>query len=145
MVAGVHSESGIRNTLSVCLGRENPHRLVSLWDIVNQFKAADFCLRAGNMAVFEARFQSENPSNLGVEGWAQLSIEFAGQIIHAANDCWDIGMTHAWDEIDRVNSGLKGNENNANAHAIAARHIRHCLVAELGKRKFLYVAEDRNE
>src|ERR1039458_7802980 len=30
-----HSESPSNDTLSVCLGRENPHRLVSLWDIVN--------------------------------------------------------------------------------------------------------------
>ena len=34
MVAGVHSESGTRNTLPVCLGSENPHRLVSLWDML---------------------------------------------------------------------------------------------------------------
>src|ERR1035441_9489709 len=125
MLAPVHPDSGSHDALPVCLSKENPNRLVSLWDIVNQFKAADFCLRVGNLAVFEARFQHENPSKLGVEGWAQLSIEFAGQIIHAANDCYEVGLTHAWDEIDRVNSGLQGSENDANANVIAARHIRH--------------------
>jgi hypothetical protein len=122
-----------------CLWRENPNRLASLWDIMNRYKAADFCIRVANFAVFEARFQHANPSN--VEDWAQLFIEFAGQIIHAANDCHDIGMTNAWEEIDRVNSGLALalNMHDARASATAALHIRHCLIAELGKRKFLYV------
>ena len=111
-----------------------------MWDIVNRFKAADFCIRVGNFAVFEARFRHANPSN--VEEWAQLFIEFAGQIIHAGNDCHDVGMTNAWEEIDRVNSGLALNMNDPRASANAAVHIRNCLIAELAKRKFLYVRPD---
>ncbi len=126
-----------QNTPLACLGDGNPIRLVSLWDIMNQFKAADFVLHAGNFAVFEARCEHADASN--VQAWSQLGIELAAQIVHAANDCYDIGLTHAWYEIDRVNSSLELNLNNPKAHATAARHIRQCLAAELGKRKFLYI------
>ena len=115
--------------------------MVSLWDIVNQFRAADFCLRAGNLAIFEARFQHSNPAN--IKKWTQLSIEFAGEIIHAANDCHDIGLTNAWQEIDRVNSSSARHPNDPAVQSAAASQIRHCLVDELGKRKFLYVHPDR--
>ena len=141
-MADSHFGARSQDALPVCLGRENPNRLVSLWDIVNHFKAADFCLRAGNLAVFEARFQHENPSSLGVEGWAQLSIEFAGQIIHAANDCHDVGLTNAWSEIDRVNSASGLHPNDPAAQAMAASQIRSCLVAELARQKFLYVRHE---
>jgi len=116
---------------------------VSLWDIVNRFKANDFCLRVGNLAVFEARFVHYRPST--VEAWAQLMIEFAAEIIHAANACHDIGMKSAWAELDRVNTGLAGNPNNPLACATAALQIRHCLVDELGNRKFLYVDPERSD
>lgn len=116
---------------------------MSLWDIVNQFRAADFCLRAGNFAVFEARFRDWKSGT--VEQWAQLCIEFAGQVIHAAKQCHEIGLTNAWEEIDRINSGAGLHPNEPAAQAMAASQIRSCLVAELGKRKFLYVSPDRTD
>lgn len=133
------------NALPACLGNGNPNRLVSLWDIVNHFKASDFCTRVGNLAILEARFQKENPSTMSVERWAQLGLDFAAQIIHAANDCHDVGLTHAWEEINRINTMLVGQEKNAEANTMAARHVRHCLVAELQKRKFLFIKDDRAE
>lgn len=136
-----HGSAVLQSAPSVCLGNGNPNRLVSLWDIVNRFKPANFCIRVGNFEVFEARFAHYQPST--VEAWAQLMIEFAGEIIHAANDCHDIGMESAWAEIDRVNSSLEGNTN-PQVCVVAARHIRHCLIDELEKRKFLYVRPDHS-
>jgi hypothetical protein len=142
--AAIHqSASSRQDAPPVCLLTENPHRLVSLWDIVNQFKAADFCLRVGNLAVFEARFQYAKPAD--VEDWAQLTIEFAGQVIHIANDCHDVGLTDAWEEINRINTNAGLHQNDPTAQVMAARQIRHCVVAHLSKRAFLYVAPDRTE
>lgn len=115
---------------------------MDLWGIVNHFRASDFCLRVGNFAIFEAKFQRANPVN--IEDWARLCIEFAGQIKHAANDCWDIGLTQAWEEIDRVNSSLALHPNDPAAQAMAAQHLRLCLLAEIGKRKFLYVRDENS-
>lgn len=114
-----------------------------LWDIVNQFKATDFCMRAGNLAILEAAFCHANPAK--VEEWAQLCMNFGGQIRHAANECHDIGLTDAWSEIDRVNSSSGLHPNEPSAQAAAASHIRHCIVAALGKRKFLYVRAEYTE
>lgn len=137
-MAAIHDHFSVGETaLPVCLRKENPNRLVSLWDIVNQFKAGDFCQRIGNFAIFEARFQIESPQKVGVEPWAELSVEFAAQIIHAANDCHDAGFTEAWGEIDRVNSTF--DQKSAASCTSAARHIKQLLVAEVGKRRFLII------
>jgi hypothetical protein len=116
-------------------------RTFGLWDIVNQFNAANFCIRVANLSVFEAQFQDCDPKN--IEKWAQLCMNFYGQIIHAGKDCKSIGLEHAFEEIDRINSSLDLNRRDANAHVTAARQIRACLIAELGKQKFLYI-DQRN-
>lgn len=126
--------------LPACLVRENPNRLVSLWDIVNDFRASDFCLRIGNLAIFEARFAHADPRD--VEAWTRLNIDFTAQTIHAAGNCLDIGLANAWSEIDRVNSASALHPNDPAAQAMAASQIRNCLVAELGRQKFLYVRQE---
>jgi hypothetical protein len=134
------SASRGHDALPVCLGGENPHRLVSLWDIVNQFKASDFCVRVGNLAVHEAEFIAANPAQ--VEEWADLKTRFTDQIVYVMRECKEIGLQNALDEIDRISSGLAYNANDSAAHATAARQIRHCLTAQLRKRQFLYVSQD---
>jgi len=141
MLAPVHPEPRDRETLPVCLGGENPNRLVSLWDIVNRFKAAEFCTRIGNLSVLHRDILSVGVEDC--EAWNQIGLEVGAQILHAARNCNQIGLTHAFEEIDRVNSGLAERLNDRDAHRNALRHVRKCLLDELSKRNFLFVAEDR--
>lgn len=122
-----------------CLGRENLNRLVSLWDIVNQFQPSEFCRRIANLAKMEAQFQLQK--SFTPEEWGMRRLDFAGQIQHAANDCHAVGFVRTWQEIERIYSSLAVNDN-VQAYAMAARQLIYCLVAALAERRFLYVEEE---
>jgi len=119
----------------------SPRRLRSLWEIMNHFKATDFCIRLGNLAIFEARLESGQDDEFwGPEG---TKIEFVAQIIHARNDCEAAGMADAVSLLDsilhRIKEGNPGNKVLANE----ARHAKDLLIKELRKRQFLYVSPER--
>src|ERR1035438_2638019 len=79
MVADLHSESHRSDALPVCLGGENPHRLVSLWDIVNQFNVHTLYVLLRQVELFEGQYETAGARELTKEelGNAYKTLAFA--------------------------------------------------------------------
>jgi hypothetical protein len=137
----VASSSG-HDAPPACPWKGNSHRPVSLWAIVNEFKAADLCLRVGNFAVFESIFMTALTSDAD---WGQLKIDFISEVIQASTDCETAGITGPVTLFNRIQENLLQHSSDPAAWAVEAKHAKAVIVDELRKRRFLDVRPDRCE
>jgi hypothetical protein len=132
------------NAPPACLRQEeNPNRLVSLWDIVNEFNAYDICLRVGNLSTFEAIFSDAKitgrPYDLKQCG------AFLSQIAYASRACEGMGLIDEVQQFNRIQEHLFPADDantlppDASALAVEAKHTREILTYGMQKLKFVYI------
>ncbi|MGA3099561.1 MAG: hypothetical protein ABSF25_24165 [Bryobacteraceae bacterium] len=80
----------------VCLGRENPNRLVSLWDML-QFLARDFVAIMQNLRLIEEK--------LTIYGSAAYDSSEVGAILgHLRHECISLELPSATKQVRRIES-----------------------------------------
>src|ERR1035438_7446317 len=99
MVADLHSESHRSDALPVCLGGENPHRLVSLWDIVNQFNVHTLYVLLRQIELFEGQYETAGARELTKE-----ELENAYKTLAFARD--ELKVARFQDLSNRANRSL---------------------------------------
>ena len=126
-----------QDALPVCLWKENSNRLVSLWEIVNQFKAFEFGRLLNQLATWQCAALREDGGRIVPEltqdtlGTVKELITFCKQV--RFNEC---GQTAFWVRkhlSNRPNVSLVANE---------MSHLKENLLSEAHGRVFLYVASD---
>jgi hypothetical protein len=130
------------DALPVCLGTENPHRLVSLWDIVNQFQAIEICVQMGNFATTEAQFVRGDYSGEHF-GRNQIIANLLAHIIHVSRAIEEAGLTHDVQLFNAMQKRIAEGRLDDSALASEARNAKAILLEALRKLQFLYVATDR--
>src|ERR1035441_4856986 len=124
------------------LGTENPHRLVSLWDIVNQFQAIEICVQMGNFATTEAQFVRGDYSGEHF-GRNQIIANLLAHIIHVSRAIEEAGLTHDVQLFNAMQKRIAEGRLDDSALASEARNAKAILLEALRKLQFLYVATDR--
>jgi hypothetical protein len=139
LLASVEAILPRQHAASVCLHRR--YGLISLWDIMNEFKAENICRRAANFTLFEGEFLKCGTQPF--MAFAQHGINFIGQLVHAGHDCEALEMLDAVEALNRIQVHVSPDPPNvppnASVFAMEARHATEILVAEFAKRKFLFV------
>jgi len=138
MLAAVHPEPHGIDALSVCLHRENSNRLVSLWDIVNQFDLREFAringLLSFNMASAEAS-QSVTVQTGPLAALFRDLVKFCKTCDF--DTCRDIAAVTA-DRLSRKDTEFRA------VIAEQARNIETLLSRDMYDRKFLWIASTRS-
>jgi len=148
MVAPVHSGSGSHNALPVCLGRENLNRLVSLWDIVNQFDLLGF-------SEVLIRFQGMESHIRGrvAESGAPMALRNAAPdgIIDLLTKALTFSRNMAFAdaagaiEIAIVSVRNKGATLDTSTVEANLDHAKAALLREVTKRKYVSIDQDRSQ
>ena len=132
------SESCSRDAAPACLGDENPNRLVTLWDIVNQFDAFRFGFLCHELFKWRSMALLDDAPRVVPE------------IIKASHDvaedvrafCEQVGFDDCLQKAIFSKHHLS-NEPNTSVVSNELRCLFESLLAESRKRKFLRVADTR--
>src|ERR1035441_6233501 len=108
MVADLHSESHRSDALPVCLGSENLHRLVSLWDIVKAFDAALFVhlaeilggLTGPSSGGTKVELKNRTPVDEPLKEAASRAL------VHVEANCIDLGLVSSLATVRRMQAFL---------------------------------------
>lgn len=129
-----------RNAPSVCLF-ENPNRLVSLWDIVEQYRCIALCSVFTSIADQVARFQSFKEKHGSAAGLTDEDRQaVAGLIDSASAVAREINLEGSWQKTRRLKR-LLGSVEGTNAELVFYElgDLRGIIVNELQMRKFAYL------
>jgi hypothetical protein len=131
-----------RDALPVCLGRENPNRLVSLWYIVKQFEVAQL---VNHVAALDAIC-----FDIGTEPKAEVtSTERDGvlaEILATGEYCRSIGFAKSHRKILQSVTQFRSPWQITPTWILAeARNVRESLIADLDERKFLVIDTKNTE
>jgi hypothetical protein len=136
-----HDRTCSRNTLPVCLRSENPHRLVSLLDIVNTFNAADLCFITGKLAAFYGR-----ASRLRMEGQSQRVPDDIYAMLHelfadAEKFSVRVGFGSTREIARTARRHLEQSKNYFDTSNVVSevRHVERSLQRDAGSRKFIRI------
>ena len=144
MVADLHSESHRSDALSVCLGGENPHRLVSLWDVVNQFRAHTLYAALRRLEIFEARLldisERQGDRELAASELQDVAstLEFCAAELQSAN----LLVLSKRSERHVISLSLE-HRRNTSSIATVLSELRMDIDNELRERSFLWINPDR--
>jgi hypothetical protein len=141
VAASVHSNSRSSDALPVCLRVENLNRLVSLWDVVNEFKAVELCRILGNFGFFRCAFGGVALNQS--DEWERCAVEFIAEVEDARKLCESAGLEYAVSLLMRTQDNLRGSKREIAAFLTETTHAVGILFDELNKRRFLHVLPDR--
>jgi hypothetical protein len=133
-----------RSALPVCLGGENSHRLVSLWDIVNVFRAHSLYSMLRQMEILEGRLESASQKDraLTVDEMRDVSstLDFAAQELKLAT------FDELSEKAQRHTISLSfPSRNNPQSVATTLQELRLDIDRELQRRKFVVIQADRSD
>jgi hypothetical protein len=144
MLASAHREPCSHDALPVCLREENPHRLVSLWDIVNEFRAVLLVSAYRSMK----HLQSVLECAVGTKGGGHLfegkTDEVRKCFDRIGRRCSDAGFTLSAEtaSISSHDLGLNG-ERDCSTLVEKIKHVEGLLTRDLFHRRFLTISQDR--
>jgi hypothetical protein len=142
MLAHAYRDSLSSDALPVCLGNGNPNRLVSLLDIVNEFRLTDFASLMLVLGTLENGLFGIISSGRG----GQVSDLPNAETKEAVSDAWKFSKSVGFSEASVTCSVCLHRLNEAaDASTLASelRHIRDSLLLESDRRKFIFVGADR--
>jgi hypothetical protein len=145
MVASVYSGPCSDNALPVCLGSGNPNRLVSLWDIVNQFRLGDFLNCHGVLMGWTLMLEGEKARKGAGAHLDKKRFDLLLEHIQKMQDfCRLVGFKDAEEKITRTLRHYKVPES-IDLSALQNEVGNVCESVIVGARKHLYllVARDR--
>jgi hypothetical protein len=136
------SETG-HNALPVCLGNENPHRLVSLWDIVNEFSVVQLATHVNRLGTMYIKFAVD-----GLETDLQVSRivykRVVAVITEARDFCELVGFEKPSRKISQSLFQLKDRSLVSNVSlSVEIRNIVESIISETADRRFLMINPDR--
>jgi hypothetical protein len=129
----------------VCLGKENSNRLVSLWDIVNQFDVLRLALHVD--ALGKLHFKCALDCSHGVQAIDEgVYRDALSRIEEIQKFCGEVGFEESWRKarlsLERLKSPLFAGSASLASEAI---NIHDVLLSEVGARKFVVVSKQRSE
>jgi hypothetical protein len=144
MLASVHSESHSRGALPVCLGSENLNRLVSLWDLVNEFNLWRYSELLAWLTHDEALMHQMADENGGQDVLPVQKEQTVKLLKEVANFSMELGYQVCYDVASTIASSL-ALDNRLNISFLYAQvaNTKNSLMREGFYRKFLRVNEDR--
>jgi hypothetical protein len=149
MVAPVHSESGDHNALPVCLGRENPNRLVSLWDMV-AYSVADLHKVLTMLTREIGEMYRKERTRGAYDRLAVISDPGLGEFLHATMmlDCADkqfehLEMAGGREQVMKLRSSLS--TIGLAEYRSRLTVMREMIEDELKRRKFAYIPQNLAE
>jgi hypothetical protein len=128
-----------RDALPVCLWKENPNRLVSLWDLVNRFNVFGFATLCG---LLESVMASAEASSLNV-----ASTEAAGKICRDVETFCKMCGFDVCEDMAGIAANHLARKPMQVPMAIQSevRAVQTALVREAHERKFLVVAKNKSD
>jgi hypothetical protein len=147
LLAAAHSESHGRDALPVCLILENPHRLVSWWDIVNRFDMPRLLIEIEVLTRMQERCGALVTLGMGGELFEDEQYQKLIASLDAAQKL--SGQAGLWDASHKIKLVRWHVEDRTKVTPALVesevRHVRECIQSESYRQKFLYVARDRAE
>jgi hypothetical protein len=137
MLAAAHSESHGRDALPVCLGRENPNRLVSLWDLVNIFDLLEFARVHGQLEYIMASADASASSTAST-----------GLVVRLCRDLVKFCEPHGFEasrDMAAIAASRLAQKTTVSPAVIGVevRNLETQLSREIHERKFVWIAKDR--
>src|SRR3989442_1784485 len=96
-----------RDSLPVCLSKENSNRLVGLWDIVNQFNAPDLMIVMQQLGGVEGKFKVFSKMGKGNRRIGEHYDAMIKDLKWAKDRCSEAGFFNSWRVIDLALENLK--------------------------------------
>jgi hypothetical protein len=121
------------NAPLVCLFTENPYRLVSLWDIVQPFFAANFCGLFASFGILEQVASTSPPRSVVPEYWVNFTT--TSVLIPASFICGHLDLQESNKFIKRLTKDFKrAVKVDALQHGL--EHLRELMESEMGDHKY---------
>src|ERR1035441_5365022 len=129
------------DALPVCLGGENPHRLVSLWDIVKEFNAFLVAGQLQAIAGFEHKYGNLRDA---AGGGAEVQINEVWTLTNGlVESCRRSGFSDAADKIERIAMRLSVSSSMDVSTLIAKlEDVKDSLITALRDHQFFSVTKD---
>ena len=135
------------DALPVCLSRENPHRLVSLWDIVKAFDAALFVHLAEILGGLTGPSSGETKRELENRTPVDEPLKEAGSraLVHVEANCIDLGLVSSLATVRRIQAFLTTEGCKMEEYRSLGSELQGRLVDEFEGRFFLSLNTDEAE
>ena len=132
------------DALPVCLRSENPNRLVSLWDLVNNFIVANFCGMYENIRLCEFQLRERRQRNANSIIGPDVVDHIRFVLGFARQECERISLNNSLTQVHNALAQIDNMQNHDLA-MIETRltSIREAIIGEIGSRKFLWISPDR--
>ena len=126
------------NPLLACLWKENPNRLVSLWEIVQPFKAGECCTLFALMAQYEQVAAANPPRDLvPLETMGSIDSIIHGTIFIAT----ETGLGESLDFARRLDKDLKDSGRYGELqHGL--KQLRDLIESEIRKKHMMVIPDD---
>jgi hypothetical protein len=130
------SVSASETALPVCLRQENPHRLVSLWEIMRKFEASMCCGLIANMMQREQVASTSSPRSEVPQHW----LNEAEALLLAAKYLSSVaGLIESAQFVDRIDHDFKSLPVTVEEFQYSFLHLRQLMESEMKKQLFLSV------
>lgn len=134
-----------RDSLSVCLGNGNLNRLVSLFEIMEEFRVDSLSYILAELVAGESTISQHRKTRGDFTADAERLVAIAPILSEAEVVCRAIGFVESLETVEIAKAWFheKNKQRTGSAIENELRHIRHAIVKELQKRKFISVLPDR--
>jgi hypothetical protein len=140
MIALVHPDSGSHDALPVCLGRENPNRLVSLWEMY-QICAEQLVKTGRALQTMQTDFAALLAPQASLEG--NRKDHFIGQLERLKENCADFGIDSTRDLAAWAVSEYATKAHSLGDARSTVEHITLVFQQELSRHLFAHIGLEK--